>query len=190
MTAIAKLFISIGYCNTTTNPINKIFNLRHIFLESLKECCFASVMIDVSNIYKDNPNITCLGYNYMKEHDSRISIDGLNIYSDNIEGYKTTINILGSEYHHHLICFKLKFYIKNNNFEEISKLISNIDPRINDYVLYNIAKESNNNDVINIVLYKILYLNWLEKQVFVQYLGDNTPYKELFNYMKHINKND
>jgi hypothetical protein len=153
-----------------------------LFISALEECKERNKVINVSTMHNNITNIIChsfipVGY---------ITVNGLNIASNSIEGYEIAVNFLGPEYHHYLICFKLKFYIKNNNFNDIKELIYNVDPRINNYALYNIAKESQKDNIINIVLDKILYLNWLEKLIFVQYLGDNTPHKELFNYMKQI----
>lgn len=182
--ALSELFRIINE-STISNPFD-IFKLRPIFLKSLNECRDQNIFIDSS--YMQNYSVGFLGSKYMKTFTNNISIDGINVSSENIGGYEAAINILGPEYNHYLVCFKLKFYIKNDNLNDIIELISDVDPRINNYTLYNIAKDSNNVNIINMILYKILYLNWLEQQIFAQHLGDNTPHQELFNYMKQLQK--
>lgn len=57
-------------------------------------------------------------------HIGYIIVNGLNIMSNNIEGYEATINFIGPEYNHCLVCFKLKYYISNSNLNDIIQLIS------------------------------------------------------------------
>ena len=100
--------------------------------------------------------------------------------------YQLAIELLGPNYEYLNDYYKLALGIREDDYDLVVNIITNMDIRNHDDFAYHIAQQYGDQDYIDLVRDEITKRDWLEQQALEKILGKNTPHTELHRYMRKL----
>lgn len=104
----------------------------------------------------------------------------------NAKIFDFALEILGPDYEYLINYYDLAISIRDDDYRGVMLFLEENDPRDNNDFSYRISLQYGNQKYIDLIREKIIERDWLEQQVLENMFGTESPYKDIYQYMKKL----